>query len=95
MWDVERLPLGDVVVSDVPALIMEGEYDSNKPSEMGAEVAKNLSISYLAEFGGMAHVTLSPCSISMMAEFMNNPAQAPDMSRVPQATTFVPPDGTS
>ncbi|MEA3336605.1 MAG: hypothetical protein U9R25_11890 [Chloroflexota bacterium] len=95
LWDVESLPPGDVVVSDsVPALIMEGVYDTNKPPELGAEVAKSFGTSYLAEFGDQAHVTLSPCSISMMAEFMNNPAQAPNMSCVPQATSFVPPDGT-
>ncbi len=94
LWDVEHLPPGDVVVSDVPALIMEGVYDANKPPELGAEVAKNFSTSYLAEFGNMAHVTLSPCAISMIAEFMNNPAQSPDMGCVPQATSFVPPDET-
>jgi pimeloyl-ACP methyl ester carboxylesterase len=91
LWDVESQPPGDVVVSDVPALIMEGVYDTNKPPELGAEVAKNFGTSYLAEFGGTAHVTLGPCAISMMAEFMNNPAQAPDMSCVPQATSFVTP----
>ena len=94
LWDVESLPPGDVVVSDVPALIMEGVYDTNKPPELGADVAKNFGTSYLAEFGDQAHVTLSPCSISMMSEFMNNPAQAPDKSCVPQATSFVLPDGT-
>jgi hypothetical protein len=93
MWDVESVPPGDVVVSDVPALIMEGVYDANKPPELGAEVAENFGTSYLAEFGGTAHVTLSPCGISMMAEFMNDPSQSPDMSCVPDSTSFVPPAG--
>ena len=93
MWDVESVPPGHMVVSDVPALIMEGAYDTNKPPELGAEVARNFGTSYLVEFGDKAHVTLSGCGIAMMAAFMNDPAHAPDTGCVSDAPSFVPPAG--
>jgi len=93
VWDVPLLPPGDVVVSDVPALIMEGVYDTNKPPEYGAEVAANFSTSYLVEFGDKAHVVLGECAISIMAEFMNDPYQPPDTSCVAASVTFSGPAG--
>ena len=91
VWDVESIPPGEVIVSDVPILIMEGAYDSNKPPELGAEVARNFSTSYLVTFGNKGHVTLGSCGVTMMAEFMNDPSQSPDTSCVADALSFGPP----
>lgn len=94
IWDVESVPAGEVVVSDdVPILIMEGVYDTNKPPELGAVVAENFSTSYLVEFPDKAHVTLGSCALAMMAEFMNDPSQAPDMGCVAEGVDFMVPGG--
>ena len=93
IWDVEHVPAGDVLVSDVPILIMEGVYDTNKPPELGAVVAENFSTSYLVEFPDKAHVTLGPCALAMMVEFMNDPTQSPETSCVVEGVTFALPGG--
>jgi hypothetical protein len=93
VWDAPPLPPGDVVVSDVPALIMEGVYDTNKPSDLGAEVARNFSTSYLVEFGDKAHIVFGECALSMMMDFMNDPYQKPDTSCVASSVTFSGPAG--
>ena len=73
-WNVDRVPIGDVLVSDtVPILIMEGLYDANKPPELGKVVAENFSTSHLVEFPSKAHVVFGGCALEMMAEFMNTP----------------------
>lgn len=72
---------------------MEGVNDTNKPPELGAQVAENFGTSYLVEFGDKAHVTMSGCGIAMMADSMNDPAHSPDTSCVSDAPSFVPPAG--
>lgn len=93
MWGVKPIAADEVISSDVPALLMEGAYDSNKPPELGAEVAENFSTSYFVLMGDKAHVVLSSCAIDMMAEFMNDPMTAPDTSCVEAAPSFIPPAG--
>lgn len=93
VWDVKPVPIGDVIMSDVPALIMEGAYDANKPPELGAEVAENFSTSTFVMMGDKAHVTLGSCATTMMVEFMKDPMQSPDTSCVQDTPSFVPPAG--
>jgi pimeloyl-ACP methyl ester carboxylesterase len=93
VWDVAGNPVGELVVSDVPALIMEGAYDTNQPPGYGAEVAENFSASFVVLFGDKAHVTLSECGIKMMAEFMDDPTSRPDTSCVAASPSFSSPKG--
>lgn len=90
-WDVNPVPEGPVITSDVPILIMEGKFDSNKPPQLGETVAQNFSTSYLVEFADTAHGVIGPCALTLMGQFMDDPTTAPDASCVATQTTFVLP----
>ena len=91
VWGVEGVPPGEVLVSDVPALIMEGVFDTNKPPELGAMVAQNFSNSQLVEFPDKAHVTFGPCAVDLMVAFMNDPAADLPTGCMAEAVTFALP----
>jgi pimeloyl-ACP methyl ester carboxylesterase len=88
-WGVAAIPEGPAITSDVPILIMEGKFDSNKPPQLGEAVVQNFSTSYWVEFADSAHVVIGPCALAMMAEFMQTPTTSPDTSCVPIQTEFV------
>ncbi len=69
-----------LVNSDVPALILAGEYDPITPPAWGDQVAAGLSNAFLFEYPGMGHgVSLSDeCPREMVLEFWVNPTTAPD-----------------
>jgi pimeloyl-ACP methyl ester carboxylesterase len=93
VWDVPVVPPGEIVAGDVPALIMEGAFDTNQPPEYGAEVAANLSTAYVVEFGDKAHVTLGECGLAMMTQFMSDPTRRPDTTCVATRPSFSSPAG--
>jgi pimeloyl-ACP methyl ester carboxylesterase len=82
IWDVgaagpiETRP----VVSDIPALILAGEYDPVTPPVWGQMAAQNLSDSTYYEFPGVGHsvIDAGDCPRSMVTAFLDNPAAAPD-----------------
>jgi len=82
VWDVE--PLSDdrytPVVNDVPTLILSGELDPVTPPENGEAVAEDLPYVYAYTFPGVGHGTFakSACSLSIMAQFLDDPTRAPD-----------------
>jgi hypothetical protein len=93
VWGLPTVPVGDVVSSDVPALIMEGVFDTNKPFEFGKEVAANLDNGFLVEFGDKAHGVLGECSLSLMVQFMDDPTRLPDTGCVADRPDFSGPAG--
>jgi pimeloyl-ACP methyl ester carboxylesterase len=82
VWDVA--PLDDdtsaPVVSDVPTLILSGEFDPNPPPGGGDLVAQTLSHSYVYTFPGLTHGAFSdsPCAQSITLDFLADPTRAPD-----------------
>ena len=82
VWDVE--PLGDErytpVTDTIPTLILSGELDPVTPPENGAVVAEALPDAYAYTFPGVGHgaFTKSACSISIVAQFLDDPTRAPD-----------------
>ena len=82
VWNVE--PLGDFVreqvVSDVPTLIMSGEFDPILPPVNGDLMAETLSNSYVYTFPGLGHGTFArnDCPNSILLDFVNDPTTAPD-----------------
>ncbi|MEW5871142.1 MAG: alpha/beta fold hydrolase [Chloroflexota bacterium] len=68
--------------SDIPALILAGEYDPTTPLHYGRQVHENLSHSYLVAFAGQGHApTWSPevqCATQIALDFLNTPSRAPD-----------------
>ena len=78
------------VVSDIPTLILSGQYDPAAPPSLAAEVARTLSRSSILEFRGYGHGELytfasagAPnCAGRVMGEFFSHPGQPPDASCV-------------
>ncbi len=81
-WPVEEADpsVKEPVVSDVPTLVLSGEFDPVTPPEYGRQVAEALSNSYFFEFPGVGHsVNLaSECARSISQAFLNDPTTAPD-----------------
>jgi pimeloyl-ACP methyl ester carboxylesterase len=72
----ENLP----VTSNVPALVLGGEFDPITPPSWGRMAVENLSQAYFYEFPANGHwVTRSSgCAISMMLAFLEEPDTPPD-----------------
>ncbi len=82
VWKVK--PLSDdvdaPVVSDIPTLILSGEFDPNTPPSGGSLVAETLSHSYAYTFPGLGHsvVNNSLCARSIVLDFLADPTQEPE-----------------
>ncbi len=82
------------VISDIPTLVLEGEFDPVTPPEYGELVAGYLSNGYYFEFPGLGHDVLSnECAREIAGAFINDPSQAPDatcISEMPGVTFDIP-----
>ncbi|HET6442944.1 MAG TPA: alpha/beta hydrolase [candidate division Zixibacteria bacterium] len=83
-WPVEEEDpvVKEPVVSDIPTLLLEGEFDPVTPLIYAEEVAQHLSSSYLYEFPGVGHNVLiaSSCARQIADQFMDDPTSEPDAS---------------
>jgi pimeloyl-ACP methyl ester carboxylesterase len=78
------------VHSDVPVLVLAGEYDSSTPPAWNQLAASTLSRSTYVEFRGFGHAVLgqdltpsaTPCAMQVIADFIADPAQALDRACV-------------
>src|SRR5579859_8190473 len=67
------------VQSDIPTMIMAGQYDPITPPQNGQLVGQTLSKSFFFQYPGMGHgvSTDDPCPQSMAQAFFNNPTTKP------------------
>lgn len=74
------------VTSDIPALVLAGEYDPITPPAWGRLAAETLGRSFFFEFPGVGHgvVSASRCGSQMALAFLNTPTAAPDSSCIAQ-----------
>jgi pimeloyl-ACP methyl ester carboxylesterase len=85
VWGADSPSAGenDAVVSDIPALIIEGKYDPATPPVFGKQVAAQLSHSFYMEFPNQGHTPTatdpSGCAFGTMLAFIDNPTQKLDM----------------
>jgi pimeloyl-ACP methyl ester carboxylesterase len=83
-WAVEVLPalVDEPVVSDIPTLLMSGQFDPITPPAYAEIAASTLSQSYNLVFPGVGHgaIGAGDCPFNIMADFLNEPSQAPDSS---------------
>jgi ABC-2 type transport system ATP-binding protein len=82
-WPVQEADAGvkEPLVSDIPTLILGGEFDSVTPSEYGQLVAEHLSHSYFFEFPGVGHFIIADeCARSTAGIFIDDPTREPDVS---------------
>jgi pimeloyl-ACP methyl ester carboxylesterase len=66
------------VVSEIPTLILAGEFDPRTPVEHGQRIARTLSRAYVFEVPGRSHQNPTPCERSMIAAFIADPVRKPD-----------------
>jgi pimeloyl-ACP methyl ester carboxylesterase len=83
-WPVEEADpwVKEPLVSDIPTLVLSGEFDPVTPPEYGQLVASYLSNSHFFELPGIGHDILgaSGCARSIIGNFIADPTQAPDAS---------------
>jgi len=84
VWGVEAADPSErePVTSDVPTLILEGEFDPITPPEWGRLAGETLSNSYYFEFPGHGHGVMRsvPCGFRIGLQFLNDPFTQPDSS---------------
>lgn len=68
------------VYSDIPTLVLSGEFDPITPPEWGQRVAQTLQNAFFYEYPGVGHgaSTLAGCPNQMMADFLSDPGNPPD-----------------
>jgi pimeloyl-ACP methyl ester carboxylesterase len=68
------------VTSDVPTLVMSGEYDPITPPDYGKAAAATLKNSFFFQFPGLGHGTIPSdvCPRSIALAFVDNPTAKPD-----------------
>jgi pimeloyl-ACP methyl ester carboxylesterase len=84
IWQVDQLPssVDDAVSSEVPTLLLSGYYDPVTPPEFADIAAKSLANAYIfVEPTGSHGVAFdNSCTSDILRQFLENPAQSPDMS---------------
>ncbi|NDJ78911.1 MAG: alpha/beta hydrolase [Chloroflexi bacterium] len=67
------------VISDIPTLIMSGEFDPITPPSWGLLAAETLPNSYAYEYPGVGHGSSfsHPCPLEMMQAFLDDPKGPP------------------
>lgn len=86
-WPVQEAEawIKEPLVSDIPTLILGGEFDPVTPPEYGQLVAEHLSHSYTFEFPGVGHFIITDeCARSIAGIFIDDPTRAPDASCIAQ-----------
>jgi pimeloyl-ACP methyl ester carboxylesterase len=70
------------VASDIPTLILAGQYDPITPPAWGQLASATLSRAWYAEFPGVGHWTMrsAACPLTVGLTFLNNPSVPPDLS---------------
>ncbi len=81
LWKVKRLPpvQKQAVTSEIPTLILSGEYDPITPPANGQLTRQALKNSYFFLFPGMGHgeYSNSDCVNTIISAFEDNPTQKP------------------
>lgn len=97
-WQVDELPssVDEPVSSDIPTLLLSGEFDPITPPENAEIAAEFLSTSYNYVDPTGSHGTFgsNPCANQIVRDFLNNPELAPNASclSLAQSENFVGPD---
>ena len=79
-WEVDALGerADEAPVSDIPTLLMTGEFDTITPPAYLDWVAQNLSNVHTFVFPGEGHGGIDACRLQVMLDFIDDPGQAPD-----------------
>jgi pimeloyl-ACP methyl ester carboxylesterase len=102
VWNVPPAPATEnqAVTSDVPTLVLSGEFDPITPPTYGKQAAQSLGKSFFFQIPRAGHGASASedCPRNMAIAFFDNPAQKPDdaclsaMAQVPFTTPVKPSD---
>ena len=85
-WPVEQADPSTKtpLMSDIPTLVLAGEFDPITPPTYARLVASRLSNAYLYEFSGIGHGVMGsgPCATTVIESFLDDPAITPDAACV-------------
>jgi pimeloyl-ACP methyl ester carboxylesterase len=85
LWGVKSVPSKEnqAVKSDVPVLLISGEYDNETPVKWAQQMQQNLSNSHHLIFKGWHHTPTTywnnPCGMNAANAFFNNPSKKPEL----------------
>lgn len=72
----------EIVTSDIPTLIVSGDWDPNTPLEWSEQAAQRLKNSYRFNFpvysGNVLFTYADKCATVMLKQFLSNPSQSPE-----------------
>lgn len=92
IWDVNELEpvMDEPVQSQLPVLILSGEFDPITPPAFGRAVAERLPNSFVVEFptGGHGAALDGDCQDQIIRSFLDQPEQSPDSSCVEPVETL-------
>jgi pimeloyl-ACP methyl ester carboxylesterase len=72
------------VYSDIPTLILVGEFDVVTPPAYARLIASTLTKAHVYELPGHSHSGRPPCLRTIMQQFLNDPSREPDASCIAQ-----------
>ncbi|MBK8900440.1 MAG: alpha/beta fold hydrolase [Anaerolineaceae bacterium] len=77
------------VTSDIPTLILAGEYDPITPPNWGENVGERFNNSYYFEFPGTGHgaSVSGDCPLAITQDFLEDPTTAPDAACIAEMGT--------
>ncbi|MDQ3782051.1 MAG: alpha/beta hydrolase, partial [Actinomycetota bacterium] len=86
LWQAGTGPAveNEAIASDLPTLVMAGEYDPITPPAWGERVAGQLADATYVEFPAVGHAAsvAGPCPLEVALDFLDNPTAPPDTSCV-------------
>jgi pimeloyl-ACP methyl ester carboxylesterase len=89
-WDVKAADKieAEPVTSDLPTLVVAGEFDPITPAKWAQSAASHLANSFFFLFPGGGHgvIDLNDCTQGIMQAFLDDPTQQPDSSCVASIT---------
>ena len=97
IWDVEpgAPETFEPVSTDVPLLVVTGQFDHVTPPAYGEAVADDSSTAWYVEVAGVGHSPLfaaGECGLAVLDAFVSAPTVQPDVSCVPTTPTFLTPE---
>jgi len=97
VWDVEpgAAETFEPIETDVPLLVVTGQFDQITPPEYGEAVADAATTAWYVEVAGAGHsplLAVGECGLAVLDAFVADPTQAPDLACFPTEPAFATPE---